>query len=398
MKISIRIFFLILLSNNLFAQGTIFGLEKYNLGIIRPNYSSAGLGRSFEVADTDSLHLNYMNFATWTNISYTTYEVDALYTASKSKDSNSNSYFRDYGSFQGGFLALPIIPQKFVIGIGLQPFIQMEHTVKDTIGDVSNDYTVIKGGLSRLTFNVSYKPITSFGFGIGYEYNFGRIEELYRMQMIEYGDQFDMNFEYRFGGHGIVTSAFFKPSELYSIGVFYRLPVKMNYNIYSETGNSYIDDEILKKEMTLPTQLNIGAIVNLSRKLRLGADVIYQNWKKGYKIEDNTISNQSDYMRLGFGFELKESEKRFTSFFNTLNYRMGVFFGNQKVNNMDNSVREYGLSMGVSLPLRRFISRVDFSGLLGRRGNLSNNYYEENFLQFGISISTNEMWFFNIED
>lgn len=382
----------------IFAQGTIFGLADGNLGIIRPNYSAAGLARSYEVADDDSLHLNYQNFSTWSNITYTTYEVDLAFTMAESEDALGKNYYRDGGGFLGGFLAMPIIQKKLAFGVGIQPVISIEHSVRDTSNEYGDQYVILRGGLSRITANISYRPLKILGFGFGFEYNFGTIEDFYRLKMADNGSTLDFKYEYRFNGSGAVISAFFAPFDFITFGGLYRTPVNLTNEIYATTNVSEVDAKITKK-MTLPSQYNLGVMIGLSNRIKLGGDIIYQDWVKEYKIEGrNFLPHQHEYFRIGIGLEIKESEKRFTNFFNTLNYRAGVFYGTQKQTSNRNPVLEYGVSMGLSFPLQRFVSRVDLTGLVGRRGDLNDNYYEENYVQFGISISTNERWFRNTDD
>jgi hypothetical protein len=381
------------------AQGTIFGLADYNLGIIRPNYSAPGLARSYEVANIDSLHLNYQNFSAWSAINYTSYTIDAAFMMGFSKDRYGENYYRDFGSFQGGFLAVPIIPQKLVIGAGIQPVISQEHSIKDTSISASTGYSVFKCGLNRITGNVSYKLTNSLGVGIGYEYTFGKLEDYYRLELA--GDNYSpltFKYDYRFGGHGMVFSAHYILLDLMTIGVLYRPPVNLSMDIIGITDAIALNTKS-QKTLTLPAQLNFGLKVDLSQRFKTGFDVIYQNWEDGYKIEDKKeIPYQSDYFRFGIGMEYTESPRRFTKLQDAMNYRLGLFFGKQKITSLGNSVPEYGISMGFSLPLFRFVSRIDFTGIAGRRGSVSNNYYEENFIQFGISISTSERWFLKIED
>jgi len=81
-----------------------------------------------------------------------------------------------------------------------------------------------------------------------------------------------------------------------------------------------------------------------------------------------------------------------------MDLRFGLFYGNQNLKSALENIPEYGLSMGVSLPLQRFVSKIDFGALVGKRGNLSNNYYEDYFFKIGISITSNERWFIKTEN
>jgi hypothetical protein len=81
-----------------------------------------------------------------------------------------------------------------------------------------------------------------------------------------------------------------------------------------------------------------------------------------------------------------------------MDLRFGLFYGNQNLKSALNDIPEYGLSFGVSLPLQRFVSKIDIGVLAGKRGNISDNYYEDTFFKLGISITTNERWFLKLEN
>jgi hypothetical protein len=50
------------------------------------------------------------------------------------------------------------------------------------------------------------------------------------------------------------------------------------------------------------------------------------------------------------------------------------------------------------MPIQRFVSKIDLSGLIGKRGSLDKNAYEETFFSIGFTISAKEIWFVNIDD
>jgi hypothetical protein len=88
----------------------------------------------------------------------------------------------------------------------------------------------------------------------------------------------------------------------------------------------------------------------------------------------------------------------FTSFAEKLDYRAGIFYGKQNYLSLGNAVKEYGISFGLSLPITRFRSRIDLTGLVGQRGSLGTNEYRETFFKFGITINASELWFVKLED
>ncbi|NOX88894.1 MAG: hypothetical protein GXO77_07695 [Calditrichaeota bacterium] len=382
---------------NAFAGESIFGINDYSLGIMNIPYSNAGVGRSYEIGNRDSLRLNFFNYSLWTEINNPTYGIKLGYRAAFSKDNIRSDYFNDYANFEGGYLAIPVLKKKLVIGLGLQPFSNIEQRIQTDEGDV-HKFVLIRGGISKGTLNVSYAVNKRLRIGLGYEYNFGEILRSFRIELEGSDYPLSFDYQYRYYGNGAVISAYGNPVKNLGMGIVYRPSYTLKTRIKPQTTSDYINDSRLKK-ITIPSFLGFGLRYNLNSRTSVGSDLIYQNWAKGYKVEGKSFENLfSDYVRLGVGFERRQSHKLFTSFAEKLDYRFGLFYGKQNYLSLGNDVKEYGMSLGLSLPITRFRSRIDFSLILGKRGNLSKNQYEEKFLMFGVTINASEIWFVKLED
>ena len=385
------------------ASESIFGISDKSLGFLQPSYSSSGMARSYEIASKDSLQINFRNFSLWSDIANTTYTLKAGYNAAFSEDRSKTTYFNDFANFQGGFIAAPLIKHKLAFGMGLQPISFMEQRIINTI-DPSDDQTInehllIKGGLSRASINFSYKFHPNIGIGLGFEYNFGKITDKIRMEFIGTAEStVYYDYDYCFYGNGFVLSAFTDAFNNFTFGLMIRPPADVNVRIRPNSSS----EEVNKSELinvTLPAEFNFGVEYRLSNRVVTGLDLIYQDWKNGYKVEGSKVSDYQDaYFRIGAGIERKTSEKRFTKLSEKIDYRLGVFYGKLNQKSQMESVNEYGLSLGFSLPLQRFRSRIDFAGIVGKRGNLSRNAFEETFISFGITFCASEIWFVNIDD
>ncbi len=393
------ILFVILWLSSAFGGESLFGVIPHSLGIRNIGYSGNGMARSYEVAVHDSLQINYLNSSLWTDISHPTYTVKLAYHAAFGDDGQKNNYFNDMANFEGAFLAIPILKKKFVFGAGLQPFTSVEQRIADSLNSDIKEELLLRGGLSKAMFNISYRPFSRLGLAVGYEYNFGKITNRYRL---DYKDTnlspLRFNYEYRFYGHGVVVSGFFQPFRNLTLGVVYRPKENVNIRVQGETSSSTLDRSELQK-LTLPQQFNFGWSYLPAKRLRFGGDVVYEDWSDNYTVnEQNVGGGFSNYLRVGFGFERLQSSKIFTNFFEKLDYRAGFYYTRLSVKSNANPVTEYGLSLGTSVPIQRFKSHIDFYGIIGKRGRLPDNNYEEFFFKFGFTVSANELWFVQLED
>jgi len=371
---------------------SLFGATDHTIGNLLLPYSSAGKARSYEIASDDTIKVNPQNFSLWTNLANTTYSVVAGYDGATAEDNNNNSYYSEL---------FPLKKNKFAMGIGLQPISNIDRRFANplTTEDPQSESLYLKGGLGRGIFNFSFSPVKSFGIGAGYEYTFGSITENY---IIEYEDvsayRISIDKESRFSGHGIVLSAFAKPVNNLTVGMITRLPVNANVDI-QRTSNSEFVNRSGDIEITLPAQYGLGMEYQLKPRLKMGADFIFQDWSNGYKIEDETVDKFHDsFYRFGVGIERMQSEKRYTNLTEQMDFRAGLFYGSTGKTSNSNTVNEYGISLGFSLPVIRYVSTLDISAQIGRRGNLSDNAYEETFYSLGITFSASELWFVNYDD
>ena len=380
---------------------SLFGASDKTVGFLQIPYSSAGSARSYEIASNDSLQVNTQNFSMWTNISNTTFSVLAGYDGASATDKSNENYYSDLFNFQGALLGIPLQKKKLILGIGLQPISNINRRYVDTLvtysGETESLY--LKGGLGRAVVNVSYSPIKVFGIGIGYEFTFGTIKENYIINVEDISVyRIEVDKESRFFGQGFVLSANAKPMQDLSIGIISRLPVKADVSILRSSSSKEVNEK-QSVEITIPAQYGIGLEYRLKPRLKIGADFLYQNWNQGYKIENKRVELfQDKFYRFGIGIERTQSEKRYTDLLEQMDFRAGLFIGNLNQTSNNNSVKEYGLSLGFSLPIIRYLSVLDVSGKIGRRGSLNKNAFEETFYSFGITFSASELWFRNIED
>lgn len=391
--------FLILLFSATFAGESLFGISDHSLGIIQNNYSAAGMARSYEIASTDSMQINYMNYALWTNFTYTAYSIKGGYKASFGDNRQESNFFNTAANFENAFMIIPIIKRKLHIGAGVLPNTNIEQRLKSTNEKLLSKELLLRGGLSKALFNVSYKVLPVLGLGLGYEYNFGKINKKYRVQN-EADDILPVHFEYdyRYYGHGIVGSAFYQPFDNLTLGMTYRPAVEIRVRVNPQTNSSSVNKSQLAS-ITIPSKVTAGAEYRLSARNYAGFDFIYQDWGSGYKLANGDVDpNQTKYVRIGAGVERKQSSKMFTRLSARMDYRAGVFYSSLNHKSLGNTVNEYGLSFGFSFPLQRFRSRIDFAGVIGKRGSLGINEYEEWFVNFGVSFNAIETWFVNIED
>jgi len=383
-----------------FAGESRFGLVTNSLGKLDTHYGAAGSGRNFSIALRDSLQINFRNFSTSTDISRATFTINAGYNAIWG-DNNISKNFIDDANFSGAFLGIPLMEKKMSLVASVTPYTSLEQRIENRTtfeGQPVVENLVVRGGIARTNLNLAYKFSDQLSVAAGYEFTFGRISEdiVYDIED-DLDSQVEFSYDNQVRGQGILLSAYYRPFDRLHLGFAVRPPVLGTFSRMGNTGSNELD---LEKEvdLLLPAEYSLGLVYELSEFYALGTDMIYQGWKKGYELDNQSVSNHNDYFRLGVGLERKATDRRFVNYGEQISYRAGLYYSALAQTFNNKTVNEYGFSVGVSLPVQRFRSKVDIALIAGRRGDAGAVGLEETFLGIGFSISANETWFVNIED
>jgi hypothetical protein len=395
-KKSHTILIFIVLSGTVIAGTSMFGFGPQLPGTYQNSFTTVAAGRGgVEMAIIDSMSLNQSNFALWSMLSRTTISINLLFQGITTKSNTQN-----IGSFDanvhGGFLAIPLLKKKFVIGVGLIPQIRNDIGVKIQsigIGAAATQTVNTSGNIGEAKFIAAYAPFDNFSLALVPSYTFGFISDEISIVYddIAYGDISVVD-KYKIYGPGFGLYAFYQTGQKFAVGGKVKLPSKLT--LFTEQ-TSLSKVEIIDKfrKVTLPLNWGAGVSYKLSNSWQAGLDFDYKNWKNGYKIEGNTVNNLDNSYRIGIGIERLPQQRRFISTMQDITYRGGLFYGQLYKRANDNSVYEYGISLGLGLPILRNNSHMDFAFEYGQRGDLAENFLKESFFRLHISISANELWF-----
>ncbi len=398
-KLKIAILFIVFTAT-LQASSTKFGLACNTLGNLYIPYSTAGYGRSFEIASTDSFHLNARNFSMWSNISASTFAIGLDYNLTSSYNGKTNDIIDDW-YLQNILIAAPIVRKKVSVGIGIQPVTQInQHVINSVVSEEQqiDEYMFIRGGTGKAFINVAYQIIPQIGVGLAYEYTFGNMQSDYRLEFRSpVQASLILNLDSRASGSGFALSANATPFSGFTLGIMWRTSVNLNISRVVDSNSEKLNQESTLL-MRIPDEYNVGLQYQVNNRWVVGTDGIYQDWKNSYFIDGQKTNRMKPYYRIGIGVERKNSGKKFDKYYRKIVYRGGLFY-DQKMHKSNNAyIREYGLSVGMEFPLIWNRSKFEAAMMIGRRGDISINQYEENFLGLSFSITIGEIWFENPEE
>ncbi len=384
----------------LLAGESYFGLINNGVGNLQTPYSAKGLGRSFGIAAKDSLQINYRNFAGWTGLPYTTITVNGEYGVLFAENQTRTSQL-DNANFKGAALGIPIKPRKWIFGLNIQPYTNIEQRLRTISAADTNEVTqniFMHGGLSRANILLAWKVMDVLSVSLAYEYTFGLVSEDVLMDINDnFASRLDFTYRRQIDGHGVVLSMHAEPVKGMGLGLLIRPPVKGTLTKTGDTPSNSLNSGV-DESIQLPAEYNIGFEYKAFDRYSFGTDFIYQDWKNEYKINGNTTAGFAPYYRLGIGVERSGSPRRFVNYSQIIDWRFGLFYSQLPFELNNANIKEVGASLGTSLPLIRFRSKLDLYLNVSRRGDLTQNNLQEWVIRFGMSISANELWFVNVEN
>ena len=155
-----------------------------------------------------------------------------------------------------------------------------------------------------------------------------------------------------------------------------------------------IDVPVGDSNFDFPSSITLGAGLGEPDKWFVGAEYTSQKnstfTNRGFAIENARFEDASQ-IRLG-GFYIPKYNS-VSSYFERVTYRAGFRYEESGIVIGNEDINEFGISFGVGLPAGRRLSNINFTFEYGQRGTTNSGLVQEDFLNIGISLSLNDIWF-----
>ena len=363
--------------------------------------------------------INAENPATYAKIDTLAFLFDAgfyfksgIFSTSNASEKASNASF-DYVA-----MAFGLTPW-WKMALGVQPYSTSGYTmlVDQTDDEIGHTVTRFKGhgGLNQLFWGNGFKIGKHFALGVNGYYVFGNtmtetslyfpdstyylgsrrsIDVMVRSFMVDYGLLFntglgnDMNL---------------------SLGLTYTQSVKLRGSqslfIRSieedlDTQVEYIIDTIAYStgttKYTMPQGFGVGVALQKGDRWAVGVDFNWSQWSK-FAREGVTDPLQNSWM-VSVGGELTPRHTSISGYFSRVTYRFGGFYQHGMIRLEGNDGNEYdinkvGMTLGLSLPLPRTLSKVNVAFEVGEYGTRLGGLIQEQYIKTSVGVSVFEHWF-----
>ena len=425
-----------IISSSAFAQqGTASPYSFYGLGSLKfkgtvENRSMGGIS-----VYLDSIHVNLRNPAAYAGKSlkgrYFNGESRpvkfAVAGASTNVNLKSNSGEAQGSSATFDYLALSVPLGKFGFGFGLMPYTSVGYKLDDINedGDLINRFNG-EGGVNKVFAGLGYQISDQLSFGVDFNYNFGNIQntamtveytpppdnEVVQFQTREFtrSDLSGVNFNFGLAYKAKITdklelsaTATYSPESTLSSEndrTFSTVTLSAeDFEVISVSNTIEADLEsqnLETTELTIPSRLSFGAGIGEPRSWFFGAEYTLQNTADfSNPIFNNEISAFENASQISMGGFFIPNYNAFSGYFKRVVYRAGFNYSNTGLIIKDESIKEFGISFGLGLPVgdKNFFSNANLGLEFGKRGTKNQNLVQENFINFNVSLSLNSRWF-----
>lgn len=383
-------------------QGTASPYSFYGIGDMKfkgtlENRSMGGVS-----VEQDSIHMNVENPSSYANLKQTTFTIGATYGTSKLKTDEQTAK-ASRSTFDYLLVGIPM--GKFGAGFGLIPVSSVGYKILNdnsaTPGLTSSQYEG-KGGVNKVFLGLGYKLKPNWNIGADIQYNFGKIETT-SLEAIS--------------GVSSSTSEI-NTSRLsgvnFNIGTMYQTKIKEKLNLYTSLNYTFSsklkseseriirvssdpDQVVLPSNTTnleLPSRLTLGAGIGEARKWLVGTTLAFQGsgeFNNYYNTsEDVRYENYSKYAVGGYYIPNYTS---FSSYFSRVTYRAGLKYEKIGLVVNNESINDVGMTIGAGFPITGSFSNVNFGIEFGKKGTVSSNLIQENYINFSLGFSFNDRWF-----
>ena len=390
-------------------NSTISPYSRFGYGILSDNSNAeqrgmGGVGYAMRNGRT----INFKNPASYAAIDTLTFLFDM---AVDCKGLNTTEGDLSGKNFTGGldYVSLQFPITRYGGGaVGLKPFSEVGYKFGTEITNGHNSREG-SGALNELFLGVSGRPFKGFTVGANISYLFGtlyndtyvytetsnttlfeRVLEV-RDYQLQFGAQYeiDVNSNNKLG-LGVVYSPK-KDFRGHTYGVRYDIGL-------DKTPPDTIGYTKLKGGYSRPETWGAGISWNHRSRLFVEADFTYQPWKKakfapleGFDTGNENGQAFDDRWRAALGVSYMPNPRG--NWVSRVSYRLGGYYSNDYVRVADNSLREYGLTVGLGLPAPSSKTVVNLAFEYRHRQATPSPLVKENYFMVTLGVNINELWF-----
>jgi len=403
------LFFVLFSSSSLYSQQTTTSpYSRFGLGDFKtqfsPVFNSLG-GGGYAINNSDIINplspATYSSFKSNSFIFSTGINNEVVDIQSISKNQTTSNVSLSHIVF--GFPLTKKIGSSF----GIIPYSSVGYSMenRDEIYEADMIYNG-DGGLSKVYLGGALEIHPNFSIGANASYLFGGLN---RRKKLEFDDETIFNSRsnslININGLHYELGAIFskKIEEKSNISIAFNTSNRSELNAkrsnlvetFQYSGNNEIVKDtfvnsIEKGSMTLPTYTNLG-LAYLKDKWLFIFDYSTQSWSD-YSLFDESDSLVNSQI-ISSGVQYTPDISSVSQLYKRCHYRFGISLNTTPLQINNTQLEDKSISFGIGVPIKKNKSTYDFSITLGQRGTNANNLLKENYVNIGLSMSFEGIWF-----
>tara|TARA_B100000575_G_scaffold25091_1_gene16971 strand:+ start:977 stop:2230 length:1254 start_codon:yes stop_codon:yes gene_type:complete len=408
----ISLLFIVLFIQFGFAQKSSYSPYSY-FGVGETNFSATAdnkmMGGNTAYVDSVSVNLNVP--ASLSKLKFVNYSVGVNLKNNRysTQDNNAKTTTASLN-----YLSVSIPTKLLGFNFGLKPNTSVGYlleSVDETTDPVSTNRYNGDGGINSAFLGIGFELFKNFGLGISSSYSFGNLNHYHSKILTDVELYTRVSSESSLSGLSYNFSAVFQQKFRNNIQIYSSYVFQPESNLTSKNSQAIAtlksdgsfggDSENIdlssngmdETKIIIPGFSSFGLGFGQDKKWFVGLNLKSVKGN-GYRNElmalDNVNFNQHNIYSIG-GFYLPKFDS-FTSFFDRVTYRAGIKYidGGLEVNQQD--IKDFGINFGLGIPVGR-ISKANIGFELGQRGLDEFGLVKENYLNFMIGVSLNDLWF-----
>ena len=392
---------------------SFFGIGDLNEAKTTFEQSMGGVGTSFN----SSYRLAFSNPASLASLKLTTY---ALAGENKYTVVDNGTDAQGSSSFSLSYLALGFpVGKNGGATFGVQPYSKVGYNIlnryQNSINETESDLFSGNGSTNRVFVGYGYKLPYNISLGVEASYVFGNLERIILHRDEEHLDRLASRYRIQSDVNGY--SLKFGVQNSFKINDKISLKSGLNILLESKLNNKGNESLISLQNSSNPDVLNPRDLlferdfegevimpvkstlsVGLGENLKWFAGIEYSmqqplSFSTSF-TQNNNIITYGDSNNLAFGGFYTPKAESITSYWQRVTYSAGVHAKETGLIINNTSIKDFGISFGVSLPSKRQLSNFNLGFDIGNRGEINNNgLVKENYYNFRLGLSLNDKWF-----
>ena len=403
-------------TGGVFAQYDISSpYSRFGLGSMNTNKTNTALQAMGGIANAlDGKHmLNNSNPAAYAEIDSLTFLLDAgfymKYSTFRTADQMEKASDASFDFFDIGFG----VTKWWKTGLGLTPY-----SSRDYISTASYDWQYPYcinyegyGGLNRIYWANGFKVYKGLSLGVRMNYLFGNVTDettLYFPNNTSFlnerhTDRLKVS-ELTFN-LGLIYKYNFKDDYQLSVGLTYSIPtnwkghrdiyIRTMYKGYTSSSETAVDTIAYtsNKRVNIHFPMSLGSGIALKKGDRwlIGADFNFGHWQY-FRIDGINDSLQNCW-NIAVGGSYTPDHTSMSRYLRKITYRAGFHYDQTIFNIYGKSINKYGITFGLSLPILRAQTMLNFAFELGRMGTTQSNLIEDSYFNISFGVSIHDRWF-----